>query len=175
MKQKKNDLPNIQRNRNKRQRMIEMKMAIVGSGDDKFNEIGAINARNIIKKLLSRDKAELVSGHSHLGGIDIWAEEYADIIGIRKYIFPPKKLQWSTGYRIRNIQIVKACDEIHVIVPESYPANYVGMRFDECYHCGTTKHIKSGGCWTAKIAKLAKKPATWHIIRQNEYHSEPTT
>lgn len=91
----------------------------------------------------------MVSGHCHLGGIDIWAEEEADDMGIEKLIFPPKSLRWNGGYKERNLLIARNSDIVHCIVVAKYPPHYRGMRFTRCYHCDTTEHIKSGGCWTA--------------------------
>jgi hypothetical protein len=45
-------------------------------------------------------------------------------------------------------------------VVAEYPPEYVGMKFDYCYHCHTSDHIKSGGCWTAHKAEKVE----WHII-----------
>ena len=151
-----------------------MKIAIVGHEAAKFTLEMAQKANDIIAGLIGHlmDPDDfVVSGHCHLGGIDIWAEEMATQLGIGKMIFPPAKLEWSGGYRERNIQIAKACDVIHNIVVAEYPPNYKGMVFKGCYHCvkrpnrSHGEHIKSGGCWTAWLAhEKFGKPAYWHII-----------
>lgn len=47
---------------------------------------------------------------------------------------------------------------------KTLPESYKGMRFTSCYHCGTTSHVKSGACWTAKQAQRIGKEAVWHEI-----------
>ena len=123
----------------------------------------------MIASILGKDDI-LVSGHCHLSGIDIWAEERADELGTleRAIIHKPKHRRWKPdGYRDRNLKIARDCEEAHVIVVENYPPNYHGMRFDYCYHCKATDHIKSGGCWTAWQAVKMGKPAIWHVIAKD--------
>ncbi len=166
-----------------------MKIAIVGAEEAKFTEETQRRAKACIQGIICkgagiamgesyRPKSEtitIVSGHCHLGGIDIWAEHIGMELGCQLEIYPPKKLTWDGGYRDRNIQIAKACDEIHNIVVTEYHPKYVGMRFKSCYHClkrGNStllqppeSHVKSGGCWTAWLAaENFHKPAFWHII-----------
>lgn len=137
-----------------------MNIGIVGHEAAKFTALGERRARRIIRELLSAPDAVLVSGHCHLGGIDIWAEEVADAIGIPKLIYPPKKLTWEGGYKQRNLLIAKHSAIVHCIVVTKLPSAYTGMRFTSCYHCNTQTHIKSGGCWTAKRAPLGQ----WHEV-----------
>ena len=91
----------------------------------------------------------LVSGHCPKGGVDIWAEEIADVLGIKKEIYPAEVNQWNDkviidpksydehiitgafhviarmkklkGFRSRNIQIAEACDVLYCIVPRTLP------------------------------------------------------
>lgn len=143
-----------------------MRKAIVGHAADKFTPVTEAEARRIIAKILQPGDV-LVSGGCHLSGIDIWAEEIARELGCYDpdYIFPPKNLRWSPeGYRDRNLKIAQACEEAHVIVVKDYPPSYDGRKFDLCYHCKTSDHVKSGGCWTAWRALDMGKPAHWHII-----------
>ena len=144
-----------------------MKVGIVGHEAKKFTPETEAKARDIIQSILmggpqSSHQANdiLVSGGCHLGGIDIWAEEEADKIGLEKEIYLPVIKRWEGGFKQRNLQIVNASDIVHCIVVAEYPPEYVGMKFDYCYHCHTTDHIKSGGCWTARKAEKAQ----WHII-----------
>jgi hypothetical protein len=109
-------------------------------------------------------KPTLVSGGCHLGGIDIWAEEIAGRLGLKKIIHLPRALRWDIGFKPRNLAIVRDSDIVHNIVVAEYPAHFQGMRFPACYHCNTDKHIKSGGCWTAKRAQKLGKLAVWHVI-----------
>ena len=88
----------------------------------------------------------LVSGLCPKGGVDIWSEEIADELGIKKEIYPAEVNQWNDkviidaksydehiitgafhviarskrlkGYRSRNIQIAEACDVLYCIVPK---------------------------------------------------------
>jgi len=115
--------------------------------------------RNI---LLDEQATQVCSGACHLGGIDTIAEDVAGEIGLEALIFPPKNLQWSTGYKPRNLEIAKASDVVFCITVKTLPDGYKGMRFPLCYHCGTTDHIKSGACWTVKQAKALGKPG--HVI-----------
>ena len=138
-------------------------VGIVGHEEAKFTDVTEKAAKAIIKDILRYAKL-MISGGCHLGGIDIWAEEIADEMGIPKLIFKPKNLKWKPhGYRERNLKIADSSDVVHCIVVSEYPENYNGMRFKYCYHCNTNKHIKSGGCWTAKRAKKA----VWHVIHSD--------
>ncbi len=138
-----------------------MKVGIVGHAADKFTIVTELRAKSKIRELLKPDDI-LVSGHCHLGGIDIWAEEIAQELGCydRDYIFPPKIRRWEGGYKQRNLEIARNSDIVHVIVVKEYPPKYKGMRFTWCYHCNADDHIKSGACWTGKRTQRA----VWHII-----------
>ena len=135
------------------------RIGIVGHEAKKFTPETEAKAREIICSLLHSNDI-LVSGGCHLGGIDIWAEEEADKMGLAKQIFLPAINKWEGGYKQRNLKIAYNSDIVHCIVVAEYPEGYDGMKFDYCYHCHTSDHIKSGGCWTAKKAKKAE----WHII-----------
>lgn len=139
-----------------------IRVGIVGHEAKKFTAETEAKAREIIRSLLSPDDI-LVSGGCHLGGIDIWAEEEADRLGLTKEIYLPLRYRWEGGYKQRNLKIAHTSSIVHCIVVAEYPPDYLhsaGMKFDACYHCHTSDHIKSGGCWTAKRAKKAQ----WHII-----------
>lgn len=144
---------------------ILMRIGIVGSEGAKFTPEGEEKARDIIVDLLMGPEGlggnTLVSGHCHLGGIDIWAEEAADFgwcFSIDKLIFPPATLKWEGGYKQRNLQIAHNSDIVYCITIDKFPLDYKGMKFPYCYHCKTDTHIKSGGCWTMKEAiKMGKK------------------
>ena len=130
-------------------------VGVVGSEAAKFTAATEAEARAAIRQLLRRaDK--VVSGGCHLGGIDIWAVEEARAAGLPFEEFKPAVLAWS-GYRDRNLQIVEASDEVVCITVRELPADYRGMRFTSCYHCKTNSHVKSGGCWTLKQARLRGK------------------
>lgn len=166
-----------------------MNIGIIGSEAAKFTPVTRITAIDEIYNLIQDRRAvdgqlpTIVSGHCHLGGIDIWAEEIAREQGCTLQIFPPHQLSWERGYKQRNIQIAEASDKIYVITLKELPSTYKGMKFTGCYHCdkptrkhkqvamthcgkvADANHIKSGACWTAwyAIEKL-DKPAEWIII-----------
>lgn len=144
-----------------------MRVGIVGNGTDKFTEGGRRRAIELIETLLTPEDT-MVSGHSPVGGIDIWAEEVAEAIGASMDLMIPEVNQWNPpggyGYKARNLDIAQTSDVTHVILADRYPDDYQGMRFNLCYHCRTNDHVKSGGCWTGKQALRAGKEAIWHIV-----------
>jgi hypothetical protein len=153
-----------------------MKVGIVGAEAAKFTQDSAARTRAIIKSILEEDtkqcmshKTTLVSGGCHLGGADIYAEEMADELGLEKLIFKPRELNWSHGYKPRNLQIAHSSDILYNIVVDKLPEEYKGMSFKVCYHCAkagkSTEHIKSGGCWTALKTIELRKPAFWIVIK----------
>lgn len=144
-----------------------MRVGLVGNGSDKFTALGEENARKLIRYLLT-PATLMVSGHSPVGGIDIWAEEEAENLGIDLELKIPEVHQWNPkegyGYRARNLDIAESSDVVHIILADVYPEEYMGMRFDFCYHCKTNDHVKSGGCWTGKQAKKLGVATAWHVI-----------
>ena len=133
-----------------------MKVGIVGSEEAKFTSSGRAEAESHIRKVLE-GATEVVSGACHLGGIDVWAAEIGASLGLRVTEFPPKTHSWETGYKPRNLLIAQSSFIVYCITVRRLPNNYKGMRFPFCYHCGSSDHIKSGGCWTMKQAiKLGK-------------------
>lgn len=144
-----------------------MRVGLVGNGSDKFTPFGEANARYLIRLLL-REASAMVSGHSPVGGIDIWAEEEALALGVPLDLKVPTHNSWDPpggyGYKARNLDIATDSDVVHVILADVYPAEYTGRRWDLCYHCKTSDHVKSGGCWTGRKAAHAE----WHIIPNYE-------
>lgn len=149
-----------------------MRIGIVGHGAEKFTKEtekqAKIHIRNILLpplKPVQKDTV-LVSGHSPMGGIDIWAEELARFANIDLDIKTPRQQRWDAeyGYKQRNLDIARDSDVVYVIVVKEYPPNYNGMRFKSCYHCHKDDHIKSGGCWTAIQAQKMGKEAHWIIL-----------
>ena len=141
------------------------KIGIVGHEAAKFTPATKAIAQIYIRNLL-REPCVVVSGHCHLGGIDIWAEEIAAELEREIEIFPPKNQAWATGYKPRNEQIAQTSDKIVSIVVKEYPAGFKGRRFPICYHCGTKTHVKSGGCWTVKYARSLGKYGWIHEIEE---------
>ena len=153
-------------------RLSEYAVAIVGHGADKFTEAGEARARAVIRALLL-GATSMVSGHSPVGGIDIWAEEEARRAGIALDLKEPTALAWDPpggyGFKARNQDIARTGAACHVILADSYPPGYKGRRFATCYHCAridraTPEHPKSGGCWTGAYALRLGKPAIWHVV-----------
>ena len=146
-------------------------VGFVGHGSDKFDARTELIAKELIYNILDDTEKvhgviSMVSGHSPMGGIDIWAEEIALSLGILLDLKIPKQQKWDShyGYKQRNLDIARSCDTLHVILVKNYPENYNGQRFNLCYHCKTSDHVKSGGCWTGKQAKKLGKEVIWHII-----------
>jgi hypothetical protein len=148
-----------------------MKVGIVGNGEDKFTDLGADRAFELINNLaLFADV--VISGHSPLNGVDIWAEQAADEQRIPTDIKEPLQHRWDApyGYKARNLDIARESDIVHVVVANVYPNEYRGRRFELCYHCvrwlgeAAPEHVKSGGCWTGYEAIKAGNKAEWHII-----------
>lgn len=135
-----------------------MILGIVGSEGAKFTPTSEKVARQAIRHLLTavtEPVSAVVSGACHLGGIDTWAIEEARTLGLPTREFPPRERNWSRGYRLRNIQIAQAADEVVCFTLRVLPPDWTGMRWDRCYHCpaGSDDHVKSGGCWTVKFAR----------------------
>lgn len=147
-----------------------MKLGIVGSEASKFTEVTERAARQVIKLMIERFGADLViSGHSPLGGIDWWAIEEADKLGVPTREYAPRRNYWSApgGYRERNLKIAQESDTVACISLRELPPSYQGMRFpDGCYHChtGPGDHVKSGGCWTMQAARAQGKTGMLIIV-----------
>lgn len=139
-------------------------VGIVGCEAAKFTPQTEKRARASIRELIRNAKL-VVSGACHLGGVDIWAIEEAKKLGIPTKEFAPEKKHWE-GYKARNIQIAEASDKVYCITVRKLPKTYKGMRFPLCYHCGTTNHIKSGGCWTVKYAKKIGKRGMIIVVEE---------
>ena len=143
-----------------------MRIGIVGSGEEKFSPVAEKEAKKIIKELLSEKGTILVSGHSPMGGIDVWAEQIATELRIPMDLKIPKQMKWDApyGYKQRNLDIAKESEKLYIIVPDKYPKGYKGKRYEECYHCRNTFHIKSGGCYTGRKALELNKPVVWYVV-----------
>lgn len=143
-----------------------MRLGIVGSEGAKFTPEAEETARMMIRDAIRDYGADtVVSGGCHLGGIDIWAvEEAKKMGGIQIIEFLPAKRTWSGGYKERNILIAKNSDAVVCIAVKQLPPDFKGIRFELCYHCGTTDHVKSGGCWTTKYARKLGKPGVTLVV-----------
>jgi len=153
-----------------------MNVGIIGHGSDKFDDMKKKVARDIIYSILKGDDVDvLVSGHSPVGGVDIWAEEIAGQLGIATSIFAPKQHVWDAeyGFKQRNLDIVNHSDVLYVILVRNYPQGYSGRTWFKdglpfCYNCERhhvpSDHVKSGACWTAWEAKKIDKEVYWYIL-----------
>lgn len=131
-----------------------MKLGVVGHAQEKFTHETKWLAIRVIQDRVQEFNPEfLVSGHSPMGGVDIYAEEVAETWDIPILIHAPKVNRWNGpgGFRERNLAIARDSDMVLVVVVRELPAEYTGMRFKSCYHCKgrNPEHVKSGGCWTA--------------------------
>lgn len=139
-------------------------VGIVGSEAVKFTAKGRSDAEQLIVDILADPSVtEVVSGKCHLGGIDIWAAEFGEAMGLIVTEYPPEAQSWW-AYKKRNLQIAERSYIVHCITVDRLPESYTGMRFDLCYHCGTNSHVKSGGCWTMKQAIKLGKAGILHVI-----------
>lgn len=144
-----------------------MIIGIVGSEAAKFTARTEAKARSAMRQVIASNKATLVvSGGCHLGGIDIWAIEIAESLGIEPKVYYPKRRSWEGGYKQRNMLIARAADLLVCVTVKMLPEGYYGMRFNSCYHCGTPPehHVKSGGCWTMKFAAGLDKQTQLIVI-----------
>lgn len=148
-----------------------MNHGIVGNEAAKFTLRTERLAREVIRGILHDPLSTLVSGHCHLGGVDIYAEEEAQKLGREMIIHAPEKRQWQpNGYKERNLRIVEDSHTVHNIVVAELPVDFRGRRHPYCYHCyifgppATDGHVKSGGCWTALKAMDRGRKAIWYTI-----------
>lgn len=142
-----------------------MIVGIVGSEAAKFTDKGLVRAMTLLTSIISDSEVtEVVSGKCHLGGIDIWAVQVAQSLRIPFKEFPPRRLSWPY-YKERNLQIVERSDIVHCITVDQLPIDFMGMKFNFCYHCNSSGHIKSGGCWTMKQAIALGKKGELHIVK----------
>lgn len=153
-----------------------MRLGIVGSEQAKFTPETEATARRLIRDMIVRERATVViSGRCHLGGVDIFAvqearrlnaesrtSDWVDAIEIIEH--PPKRREWSIGYKPRNILIAEDSDKVVCITVRTLPPTYTGRTFPLCYHCGTKDHVKSGGCWTVKYAQRLGKPGEVFVV-----------
>ena len=191
-----------------------MKVAIVGPEESKWPTDLKRKAKNVITTLLTRhafcetladepfadtsrevdwSKITLVSGHCPKGGVDIWAEEISDQLGIKKEIYTPEVNQWED--KINKIPFNK--NEV-----EEYQIDTTELEFDgyyyyriyrqkgyrsrniqiakvcdvlycivphipsaTCRHCKIEGHPTNGGCWTMKYAEKLGKEVHLEVVR----------
>ena len=170
-----------------------IKIGVVGPEESKWKPEQIPKTKSYIRDIFNKYASDtlthgpykplvLVSGHCPKFGVDIWAEEVADKLGIKKEIYAPEVNQWEDkifpsfgmpsvedkkqkGYRSRNIDMAKVCDICYCIVPRAGKGQIVDVsdarkynRNIYCIHCKEFGHPTNGGCWTMKYAeKLGKE------------------
>lgn len=187
-----------------------MKIAIVGGEEDKWSPKRKEIAQRWILKILNeaknghlflvpsmdpmtwsfkqlgpQDSPILVSGRCPKGGVDIWAEEVADKLGILKEIRLPEVNQWldkvvfgarnRIGYRSRNVEIAIASKILYDIEPAKSCWRCGGSGFFEGKDIGQEKDCSfcegdgayGGGTWTLKYAKRLGKETFKIIITES--------
>ncbi len=133
-----------------------MKIAIVGSSHltDTEEEDARKSCGLVLNQMIREHGAEsltLISGGA--SGVDTVAEIKATELGIKCEIHRPTEKNWD-AYKIRNLKIAERCDVIYCFPTKT--------RLEPCYHCEAKDHERSGGCYTAKHAKLLKKEV--HVV-----------
>ncbi len=126
----------------------------MGHAAEKFTEEKRYAVRvAIVAAIVWHRATSIVSGHSPMGGVDIWAEDIAKELRMRTDIKTPRQHTWEGeyGFKARNLDIAKSSDLVLVVVVKALPPGFKGMKFRDCYHClgRNPPHVKSGGCWTA--------------------------
>lgn len=146
------------------------KVAIVGSEEQFWTPEQRTKVVKIIKRIydgyvvyglgtIDTKDIVLVSGGCPKGGVDIYAEIVADVLGIEKDIKYPEINQWEDkityddsrinppeiqlGYKSRNIEIAETCDILYCIDPK-------------------VRGWKTGGQWTMRKAKELGKEV--HLV-----------
>ena len=138
-----------------------MKVAIVGSEEKYWYAEQKEQVKEEIFRILYLwdgplpTRATLVSGHCPKGGVDIWAEQVAEELGLERIIYKPQIKQWYDkgelkGYRSRNIMIAEECDVLYDIEP--YRDDNLGYR-------------RSGGTWTLQYAQKLSKEVHLVVIK----------
>jgi hypothetical protein len=160
-----------------------VRLGIVGSEAAKFTKTTESRARALINGLLMAavtvdPEAAVVSGGCHLGGIDLWAEEEARNLGWPDYRIirhAPASKSWP-HYKARNIKIAEDSTRVICITVKKLPPGVRAVGRDGrllpgpggwesfCYHCGTSDHVKSGGCWTVRHARKLGKPGDVLVV-----------
>lgn len=154
-------------------------LGIVGCAEEKFTDYSRAQAWRTIDRLIEQYRPTLVvSGACPMGGVDKYAELRAFACRTPFKDFPPEVPQWRPrdgrkGFEARNLEIADASDVLANIVLDTYPPGFPeSKKFKMCYHCRSTDHIKSGGCWTMHQAAKRGKQTQLIVIPQHDYQWE---
>ncbi len=126
-------------------------VGIVGSDGRKFDKLSEKKARDRISQIIAYEiishphmNIVIVSGHCHLGGIDIFAEEIANKFEISMIPYPPNNLRWEPdGFKARNMRIAQKSDILYVLSNDDW----------------------NGGMWTGNYAKKLGKTVKFMDLR----------
>jgi len=157
---------------------MNIRIGFVGHGEEKFTEVTSKAAKDFINSILDLyDSPVVVSGHSPMGGVDIYSEDIADERECEKIIHAPRLHVWKGqgyGFKDRNEDIGRDSEILYNLVVKDYPPNFKGTKIGYDYHCGdrVPKHVKSGGCWTAWFAHKLKKDVIWVIFNEDGSYEE---
>lgn len=133
-----------------------MILGIVGPEAPAWTPIEGLRARQAIRDLLRTGLyAGVTSGACHNGGVDIWAREEAEFLGLPVKEYPPKDHGWQ-WYKQRNQLIAKLADHLICIAP--------ARDHRQCRYCERDDHHQSGGCWTLRYAKQIGKKTNLVVI-----------
>jgi hypothetical protein len=133
-----------------------MILGIVGPEQSAWTQVGSLFARQAIRDLLLTGLyAGVTSGACHKGGVDIWAREEAELLGLPVKEYPPKDHGWQ-WYKQRNQLIAKLADHVVCIAPS--------REHQQCRYCETDDHQQSGGCWTLRYARQIGKRTDLVVI-----------
>jgi len=165
-----------------------MKIAIVGAQESKWTKEQKKKVKEAIEIIFFHDcgfdrNITLVSGHCPYGGVDIWAEEIADDLKIKKEIYKSLVNQWEDSKQKCNIchgtgmkdmgwhkrfgeweHDKEACDNFGCIKGWQKLRGYKSRNIQiaevcDILYCIEPKgRTRSGGIWTMNYAKkLGKK------------------
>ncbi len=146
-----------------------MKRGIVGNEAARFTDATQEMARKYIEDaIVAHGATTVVSGHCHLGGVDIWAEDAARELGLELITHAPTRLTWQGkgGFRDRNLRIAEDSDHVLCVTVDRHSDLRPGVFLRGCPHCdkpsrgGVPPHVPSGGCWTAWAAAWR----SWAIV-----------
>ena len=136
-----------------------IRVAIVGASkltDDEERDARQLCAM-IMKSAMKLDDIIIISGGAN--GVDKIAIEVAKGLGLTTHEYLPEVFFWEDrdgrkGFKSRNMEIEKNCDELYCIVRPRRNKND-----PKCYHHDPPEdHQKCGGCWTKMIAEKNDKP-----------------
>jgi len=141
---------------------MTFKIGIVGTSkvDNPTVEKTVLDTVNKFMKI--NPNIELVSGGAK--GVDNIAERIAKQLNIPIKIFPPK-FQNLDSFRERNLLIAEYSD-----IVLSFALPYDNNPSNICYHCNeiTPTHIRTGGCWTTKFARMFGKTGETIILHTSK-------